>query len=227
MGQTPAYSTYSLAALRDCAERIDKEKYPDRYQEILRLLNDPTHLAEQRLEQQLSAASLKYSTFWPRVGAVVCDGIFFAFVLYIECLLLGVEYSMQDKFLQACNAVQVAIYTIIMHGCYGQTLGKMMMDIKVVNDADEADIGIWQALRRESVTLVLNILWALIVLFVAVVMVLDGFVPDHINSMVLGFTVIATCWFVAELLTMLLNKKRRSLQDFIGKTVVIRVNQTE
>ena len=84
---------------------------------------------------------------------------------------------MQDKFLQACNAVQVAIYTIIMHGCYGQTLGKMMMDIKVVNDADEADIGIWQALRRESVTLVLNILWALIVLFVAVVMVLDGFVP--------------------------------------------------
>ena len=143
MEQNPAYSTYSLAALRDCAERIDKEKYPDRYAEILRLLNDPNHLVEQRLEQQLYVASIKYSTFWPRVGAVICDGILFAFVLFIECLLLGIEYSMQDKFLQACNAVQVAVYTIIMHGCYGQTLGKMLLDIKVVNNADETDIGLW------------------------------------------------------------------------------------
>ncbi|MBY0417039.1 MAG: RDD family protein [Pararheinheimera sp.] len=227
MDQTPEYSTYSLVALRDCAERIDKEKYPDRYAEIQRLLHDPNHLAEQRLQQQNYAASIKYSTFWPRVGAVICDGIIFAFVLYIECLLLGFEYSLQDKFLQACNSVQIAIYTIIMHGCYGQTLGKMLMDIKVVNYADETEIGVWQALRRESVTLVLNVLWTLIILFVALVMALDGFVPDHINYMVLGFTAIATFWFIAELLTMLLNKKRRSLQDFIGKTVVIRVNQTE
>ena len=227
MEQTPAYATYSLAALRDCAEHIDKEKYPDRYAEIQRLLNDPNHLAEQRLAQQVYTAAVKYSTFWPRVGAVVCDGIVFAFVLFMECLLLGIEYSMQDKFLQACNAVQVAVYTIIMHGCYGQTLGKMLLDIKVVNCTDETDIGIWQALRRESVTLVLNVFWALILLFVAVVMALDGFVPDHISYIVLGFTAIATCWFIAELLTMLLNKKRRSLQDFIGKTVVIRVNQTE
>lgn len=227
MDQIPAYSTYSLATLRDCAEHIDKEKHPDRYAEILRLLNDPNHLAEQRLQQEVLAGSLKYSTFWPRVGAVFCDGIIFTIVLYVECLLFGIEFSQTDKFLQACNAVQVSIYTLLMHGFYGQTLGKMLLDIKVVNAADEADIGLWQALRRESVTLLLNSVWALLVLFVAVVMYLDGFVPDHINYLVLGFTALVTLWFVAELLTMLLNNKRRSLQDFIGKTVVIRVNQTE
>lgn len=121
MEQTPAYSTYSLAALRDCAERIDKEKYPDRYQEILRLLNDPTHLAEQRLEQQLSAASLKYSTFWPRVGAVVCDGIFLLlcftssacyWALNIRCKISFYKPAMQCRwpFIPSlCMAVMVRL----------------------------------------------------------------------------------------------------------------------
>lgn len=38
MEQIPAYSSYSLAALRDCAERIDKAQFPERYAEIQRLL---------------------------------------------------------------------------------------------------------------------------------------------------------------------------------------------
>lgn len=156
-----------------------------------------------------------------------CDGVIFMLVLYLECWLLGIEYSLQDQFLQACNAVQIAIYNVVMHARYGQTLGKMLLDIKVLNHADETAIGFWQALRRESVTLLLNSMWVLIVLLVAVIMHLDGFLPDHINYLLIGFAVVSVSWGMAELLTMLLNKKRRSLQDFIGKTVVVRLNQQD
>lgn len=223
----PAYATYSLAALRDCAERIDKEKYPHRYAEIMSLLNDPTHRAAEREQQKLYSQSVKYSTFWPRFFASFCDGLLFMLVLYLQCWLFGIEYSVEDKFLQACNAVQFSIYSILMHGYYGQTLGKMLMDVKVVHVADETKIGFVQALRRESVGLTLNCLWVLILLFLAVVMALDGFIPEHIAYLVIGFGAVVMLWLVSELVTMLLNKKRRSVQDFIGKTVVIRVETTE
>jgi len=148
--------------------------------------------------------------------------IIFAIILYVECLVFGVEYSTQDKFLQALNGVQFAVYAIFMHGYFGQTIGKMIMDVKVLNHDTETEINVKQALRRESVNLALNISWVLIILIVATSLELSGAISEGLSYEVIGFGILAMVWGISEFVTMLFNDKRRALHDYIGKTVIVR-----
>ncbi len=142
--------------------------------------------------------------------------------MYLECLLLGVEYSYQDRFLQALNGVQFTIYAIFMHGYFGQTLGKMFMNVKVIKHDTETDINIKQALRRESVNLVLNISWVLVILVIGISVEITGSISENMSYAVIGFGILAMIWGISEFITMLFNDKRRAIHDYIGKTVVVR-----
>lgn len=219
----PNFSEYTYDELLDIEKHIDKEAYPERYEKVVKLLNDPNHLLERKHETQKIIKKNKYSTFWPRFWAALIDGILFALLLYIECLLFGVEFNSQDKFLQALNGVQFAIYAIFMHGYFGQTLGKMLMQVKVLNHDTETDINIKQALRRESVNLALNIGWVLIILAVATTFEVTGTISEGLSYTVIGFGILAMVWGISEFITMLFNDKRRALHDYIGKTVVVRI----
>lgn len=222
MDSSPNYNNYTLEELLDVQNHIDKEQYPERAKEIeLAILNkmkDPGIIEEIEKQQEV----IKYSTFWPRFWAAIIDGIIFAIILYVECLIFGVEYSTQDKFLQALNGVQFAIYAIFMHGYFGQTIGKMIMDVKVLNHDTETEINVKQALRRESVNLALNISWVLIILVVATSLELSGSLSEGLSHAVIGFGILAIVWGISEFVTMLFNDKRRALHDYIGKTVVVR-----
>ena len=222
MGFSPNYNNYTLEELLDVQSNIDKEQYPERAKDIeLALSNkmkDPEIQEEIEKQQEIS----KYSTFWPRFWAAIIDGIIFAIILYVECLVFGVEYSSQDKFLQALNSVQFAIYAIFMHGYFGQTIGKMIMDVKVLNYDTETEISVKQALRRESVNLALNIFWVLLILVVATSLEMSGAISEGLSYAVIGFGILAMVWGISEFVTMLFNDKRRALHDYIGKTVVVR-----
>ncbi|MBA6327733.1 RDD family protein [Colwellia sp. MB02u-6] len=222
MDSSPNYNNYTLDELLDVKNHIDKEQYPQRAKDIeLALSNkmkDPDIKEEIEKQQEVN----KYSTFWPRFWAATIDGIVFAIILYIECLIFGVEYSTQDKFLQALNGVQFAIYAIFMHGYFGQTLGKMFMDVKVLNHDTETEINVKQALRRESVNLALNISWVLIILIVATSLEMSGVISEGLSYAVIGFGILAMVWGISEFVTMLFNDKRRAVHDYIGKTVVVR-----
>ena len=222
MDYEPNFSEYSYDELLDAEKHIDKEAYPDRYEKVIKLLNDPNHIPEGKVEALKEIEIDKYSTFWPRFWAATIDGILFAILLYIECLIFGVEYSTQDKFLQALNGVQFAIYAIFMHGYFGQTLGKMFMEVKVLNHATETEINVKQALRRESVNLVLNISWVLIILTVATTLEMTRAISVGLSYAVIGFGILALVWGISEFVTMLFNDKRRAVHDYIGKTVVVR-----
>jgi uncharacterized RDD family membrane protein YckC len=222
MDANPVYNNYTLEELLDVQNHVDKEQYPERAKEIELAISDkmkdPNINKEIEKQQKLN----KYSTFWPRFWAATIDGIVFAIILYVECLIFGVEYSAQDNFLQALNGVQFAIYAIIMHGYFGQTLGKMLMDVKVLNHDTETEINIKQALRRESVNLSLNISWILIILVVATSIKMSGVISDSLSYAVIGFGILAMVWGISEFVTMLFNDKRRAIHDYIGKTVVVR-----
>lgn len=222
MDYEPNFSEYTYDELLDVVKHIDKEAYPERYEKVIELLNDPNHLPERKMEALEDIKIDKYSTFWPRFWAATIDGILFALLLYIECLIFGVEYSAQDKFLQALNGVQFAIYAIFMHGYFGQTLGKMFMEVKVLNHDTETDINIKQALRRESVNLVLNITLVLIILTVAITLEVTGTISVGLSYAVIGFGILAMVWGISEFVTMLFNDKCRAIHDYIGKTVVVR-----
>lgn len=222
MDSSPNYKNYTLDELLDVQNHINKEQYPERAKEleiaISNKMNDPDIKEEIEKQQEVN----KYSTFWPRFWAATIDGVVFAIILYVECLVFGFEYSSQDKFLQALNGVQFAIYAIFMHGYFGQTLGKMLMDVKVLNHDTETEINIKQALRRESVNLALNISWVLIILVVATSLELSGTISKGLSYGVIGFGILAMVWGISEFVTMLFNDKRRALHDYIGKTVVVR-----
>ncbi|WNC67822.1 RDD family protein [Thalassotalea nanhaiensis] len=218
----PDFSTYSYEELLDAKRNIDKESYPQRYETIVQLLSDPTRELNAKTQAIEEVEVNKYSTFWPRFWAAIIDGIVFAIILYIECLVFGVEYSTQDKFLQALNGVQFAIYAIFMHGYFGQTLGKMLMNVKVLNHDTESEIGVKQALRRESVNLAINISWVVIIMIVATSLEMSGTISESLSYTVLGFGILAMIWGISEFVTMLFNDKRRALHDYIGKTVVVR-----
>lgn len=222
MDPSPNYKSYTLEELIDVRDNIDRERYPERAKEIELALSNKMNDPETKLEVERQQESDKYSTFWPRFWAATIDGIIFAIILYIECLIFGVEYSAQDKFLQALNGVQFAIYAIFMHGYFGQTLGKMFMDVKVLNHETETEINVKQALRRESVNLALNISWVLIILVVAISLEMSGAISGGLSYAVIGFGILAVVWGTSEFVTMLFNDKRRAVHDYIGKTVVVR-----
>ncbi|WP_019027748.1 RDD family protein [Colwellia piezophila] len=222
MDSSPNYNNYTLEELLDVSNNIDKEKYPQRTQELELAISNKMDNPETTLAVEKQQELDKYSTFWPRFWAATIDGLVFLIILYVECLVFGVEYSTTDTFLQALNGVQFAIYAIFMHGYFGQTLGKMVMDVKVLTHDTETEIDIKQALRRESVNLALNIAWVLIILVVATSLEMSGAISEGLSYAVIGFGILGFIWGVSEFVTMLFNDKRRAIHDYIGRTVVVR-----
>lgn len=125
--------------------------------------------------------------------------------------------------LQAVNGIQYIGYVVFMHGFYGQTLGKMVMDVKVLDHDTETDITLKQSVRRESVNIAINSSWILLLLFISISLQQLGSVPEVLTYLIIGLNSLATVWALSEFITMLFNEKRRAIHDFIGKTVVVRL----
>ena len=113
------------------------------------------------------------------------------------------------------------IYSVAMHASFGQTVGKMLANVKVVTVWDESDIRFRHALLRDIVPVA-----GLILSLVGIVwdtLIPSGPVTTSFAVAALWLIVLVLFWPVAEIITMLLNKKRRAIHDYIAGTVVIRV----
>jgi uncharacterized RDD family membrane protein YckC len=162
----------------------------------------------------------KYRTFLPRFVALLID----SFIL----LPIGIS---DDWFRQAefpplffyfwipLSLLVSSVYTITMHGLYGQTLGKMWMNVKVL-DSSEEPIKFSQAILRGLPDLIFKI--GLIYLGITFL----GANPEDENfkSAYGAFFSLISVWGLADILTFLFNDKRRALHDFIASTVVVRTN---
>lgn len=164
----------------------------------------------------------KYRTFLPRLVALLVD----SFIM----LPLGI---LDDWFRQAAfppvffyvwiplSALVFPFYMILMHGFYGQTLGKMWMNVKVVDARTEEPIRMPQAVRRETPQLVFNL--------VGIYLALAFFGVDPESEVLRSpysiFTGVAAAWVFADVLTCLYNPNRRALHDMIAGTVVVKLNQ--
>ena len=123
------------------------------------------------------------------------------------------------------------LYTVVMHGRYGQTVGKMATKVRVVDFRTEGKISFGQAWLREGIPMFLT----LGLLGYQVSAILTGSVsPSDIENgaafagkSFLLLMALPAAWYAAEVLTMLTNKKRRALHDFIAGTVVVRTNALE
>lgn len=174
-------------------------------------------------------SSERYQTFWPRFFSMWCDGLVLWPLTGLHLLLAGAE---APGFVQAIAVVLTSVatwtYIVWLHARYGATVGKMNCRVRIVDAVTEEPIGLRQAFVRELCPIAAGV----IVLVQDVVLLTSGRLtlnPAAHHSrpiqQVGGFgfiNSIPVLWFVAEVVTMLTNDKRRALHDWIAGTVVVR-----
>jgi uncharacterized RDD family membrane protein YckC len=166
---------------------------------------------------------IKYKTGLRRLGAAIVDGLVFMPLFFVDNSIRGNLDSEIGLFLWLTfYTVLTFFYTVFMHFKFGQTLGKMATNIKVVNHDETRNITLRQAFLRDSFFIVVETLGLLyfavelIRLNLSKTELLNGF-DDFVGT-------VATIWVLLELLSMLTNEKRRAIHDFIASTVVIKTD---
>jgi uncharacterized RDD family membrane protein YckC len=193
-------------------------KSPVSYDEARNLLADLRgHVLGQA---PVSIVVRKYATFWLRLGALICDALVFMPIFAVGRIFLErspVTWVRVVWFLFAECAFLV--YEIVMHGIYGQTLGKMGCHV-TVRDISERPLSMKQAVLRNIVSIILLPVGTWIYL----PEVIRNTSPDLSNPPFLDwlFTQIWMGWTLLDGLAMLTNAKRRALHDFIAGSVVVR-----
>jgi uncharacterized RDD family membrane protein YckC len=167
----------------------------------------------------------RYQTFWPRFWAGWIDGL-------VLIPLAGVDWLVQRvtdaPILLALWFVLYTfgydIYSVTLHAKYGQTLGKMAMGIRVLS-ASEAKLSLRQALLRDAVPILISSVS--IIYWLPRIASGAGQYSDSLELTWVDEASIfgSLIWFVAELVTMLTNSKRRAIHDFIAGSVVVRTGK--
>ena len=156
-------------------------------------------------------SSMRYRTTLPRFWAGLVDQA----VLFPSNLLLSFAESWLPLYLIALLQIAISTaYSILMHARYGQTVGKWVCKIKIVDHLTATRISLNQAFLRDS-GLLIGLLYA------AAALRGEDFDPNQLTGTA---ALVAGSWFILEIITMLLNKKRRALHDLLAGTVVVRTN---
>ena len=175
----------------------------------------------------------RYSTFAPRFWTVWVDGCVLWPIGFVSAILLARSIPRGlTVLLLVVEGLAGLVYTVVMHAVYGQTVGKMVTKVRVVDYRTGGKISWWQAFLRESVAILL----AIGMLVWEAVHVLNGSwdvgggatAESATDSRILWLLVwLPALWFLVEVVTMLSNQKRRALHDFIAGTIVVRTNIVE
>jgi uncharacterized RDD family membrane protein YckC len=161
----------------------------------------------------------KYATLWRRFCARWVDGLIFLplALTYLYAPLHSASMPIQ-VLAYVANCCAFPVYSIWMHGKYGQTIGKMACKV-IVLDLSERPLSMKQAVLRN----IFDVVVVPIELFVNIPLIIQGVdVFSHENTPDQILLYLGTAWFAIEVVTVLANRKRRALHDFIAASVVIR-----
>lgn len=162
----------------------------------------------------------KYQTGLKRLGAAIVDGIVFMPLLLVDQWLLGktdnnsliISWTIFTTFL-------TLFYSIFAHYKYGQTIGKWVTGVKVLDISESNTLPLRQSILRDSFYLVIEVIGLLYFMF----LVLQTGKTEYILNDYRSFADQPILWWtLIELISMLTNPKRRAVHDFIARSVVIR-----
>ena len=174
---------------------------------------------------------MTYAGFWKRFTAMWIDFL----VLLIPLIFLIWVQSISRPLAFAALLLSSSLYNayeIYFHGNSGQTIGKRNQGIRVVS-LDGSPISWSQAFLRSSVSLSLSFLY-----MVALMAALAQMSNEEYSSLSWGeqadrlgelspfdtpINVAMQVWGWSEVFSVLFNRKRRALHDFLAGTVVVEV----
>ena len=163
----------------------------------------------------------KYRTFWRRVGAMFLDGAALAPFAWLDQLIWN--HTSQPLVLLPWGIFDLLIgpaYEVGFVVAYGRTLGKMACGVRIF-DLGGKSVSLKQAVLRHIVPILFVPYFA----FLQIQNILGGHLANRALgdfSTFLNLFVVWMGWILLETITMLTNKKRRAIHDFIASTVVIR-----
>lgn len=219
--EKPSYKDYSIDELLEVKESIDREVYPDRFKEITFYLSEKMQTSEFKAAIERQANYRKYSTFRPRFWASLIDGyiiyLVFIFLSYLSTNSSGAVQSIYGY----VNVIIMLFYSLALHTFFGQTCGKMLLSVKVVDYLSEQDISFKHAFKREIVPFIFLLIFYLY--FFMISNEQNSNTAELNRKALLIMSAVFYIWQVLEIISMLFNEKSRALHDLIGKTVVVRL----
>jgi len=159
----------------------------------------------------------KDKTFAPRFLALILDTVLLLPLAIAADALTDSPFSENQRlaFLAIVNLANV-IYFVILHGLYGQTVGKYLMKVKVVA-LNGSPIGFKRAVLRDLLQIILVGASLIPVLNINL-----GETPDEPVTPVL---ILMSIWGLADVIVYLLNPAGRALHDLIAGTIVVRLDE--
>jgi uncharacterized RDD family membrane protein YckC len=149
----PDFAKYSESQLRRVLTRIDRERFPDRVEEIQARLAQlqAERLARPDIEPSDDGPP-QIAGFWRRSGAFLIDALIIGIVGFILGLFLQDQFEAMGQWGRLVGfAITLAYFGImesrVFQGC---TFGKLVLDIQVVTTAG-VPLGIGKTLLRSTV----------------------------------------------------------------------------
>ena len=172
----------------------------------------------------------RYSTIGPRLWGGWVDYL----VLWpVGFLRVGISLLHLPRPVAATHlcvaGIPYLLYRLLLHAKRGQTVGKMVTHVRVVDNRSEGPITLRQAIVREGVPFILSI-WMTIIQVGATLhgtfnpgenLATQPLIHDRTYWVALA---IPGVWMLADIITIFTNDKRRALHDFIAGTIVVRTN---
>lgn len=157
-----------------------------------------------------------YKTGIRRIIAAFIDYL----ILYIPVIILywnfG-EYTFVKHIIRWYSLIPIT-YSILGHYFYGQTIGKALTNVKVVDKSGSASLTFLQAVLRDGI-------WVMIIIvYIIFYLLYLGGIVSYYNTRLVSYILknFHYIWMIIEIISMMTNQKRRAIHDFIAGTVVIR-----
>src|SRR5687768_7256859 len=161
----------------------------------------------------------RYFTFWRRFAAGIFDSFIILAFFSAPLSLIEIDDKGSLFWLTLGLTTVVILYNVLLTGLFGNTVGKLVMGNKVLDLDEQNVIGVKRAFIRDLLPIIIQLLSIVIMglkLFTNISMSEEFSITlDYVVSRVTFF------WFIAELITMFLNSKRRAVHDLLAASVVI------
>jgi uncharacterized RDD family membrane protein YckC len=165
--------------------------------------------------------NLKYKTGLKRFGAAIIDGIVFIPFVFIQNWLFKNTESLTIKIVWTLFILFLSLfYSIFLHFKFGQTIGKWLTGVKVIDISELRKMSFKQSIIRDSFYLVTEIFALLYFAYLFFRTSQTGDLFEEYRDFTTYPTLI---WTLLELISMLTNSKKRAVHDFLAKSVVVRV----
>ena len=162
----------------------------------------------------------KYKTFVPRLVALLVDSFIMLPISILDDWFRQAGFPpLFFYFWIPLSSLVFPVYMILMHAHFGQTLGKMWMNVKVL-DFSEEPIKFKQAILREIPQLIFSVY----TIYLGIAFLGENLESESVKAAYTPFVIMVSIWGLADILTFLFNDKRRALHDFMAGTVVVRTN---